>query len=385
MNPGSRPRHAEVSGAGFAGLTAAIALARNGWTVRVHERAAALREQGAGIVLWQNSLKVLQQFGLVGELARQSMTPPYYETRMQNRVISKEALPGIWWRTMTRPFLHSVLAEAARRESVDIVMNSEVAGATEEGVLLLADGTKMPADLVVGADGVGSPVRDSLGIAYERERSRDGISRFLVPRRKADLERLEPGTDWDNVIDFWNFEPRVLRVLYVPANREELYIALMSPADDEEGTANPINLDVWASIHPQLRPVLEEASIAEGRYFGYQTTRLEEWARGRVALVGDSAHAMCPALAQGGGCAMTNAFTLAQAVSASDSAMLPAALAEWERQERPYTDRCQSRSQHYADTREMSLGNQFQGEVNETTFYDPTDPLRHHMAAVGKE
>ena len=77
---------------------------------------------------------------------------------------------------------------------------------------------------------------------------------------------------------------------------------------------------------------------------------------------------------------MANAYTLAQAASDAPIADLPDALVEWERLERPYTDRCQTRSQHYADTRGMSQGNQFTGEINETTLYDPTDPHRHDAA-----
>lgn len=381
MSTNSRTRHAEVSGAGFAGLTASIALAREGWTVRVHERADALREEGAGIVLWQNSLRVLGDFGLIDEINAGSMTPPYYETRMQNRIVSDEGLAGIFWRTMTRPFLHSVLAGAARREGVEIVTGSTVAGATADGTLRLEDGTEFDADLVIGADGVGSPVRDSLGIPFERQSSPDGISRFLVPRKKAQLQEIEPDTDWDNMIDFWNLEPRVLRVLYTPANENELYIALMAPSDDPDGSAVPIDLDLWKSIHPQLAPVLEEAAKVDGKYYGYQTTRLDQWTRGRVALVGDSAHAMCPALAQGGGCAIMNAYTVAQAASDAEVVNIPAALAVWESLERPYTDRCQDRSQDYANTRGMAGGYQFQGDVNETTLYDPTNRHRHDAVA----
>jgi 2-methyl-3-hydroxypyridine 5-carboxylic acid dioxygenase len=382
MSSDTTTRHAEISGAGFAGLTAALALAQRGWSVRVHEKSAQLREEGAGIVLWQNSLKVLDALGVTEELVAGSMRPAYYETRMQNETVSAEGLDDINWRTMTRPFLHSVLLGAAYKAGVEIVAVAEVAGATADGELTLADGTQLEADLVVGADGVGSAVRDSLGIAFDRQRSRDGISRFLVPRRKEDLLAIEPGTEWDNVIDFWNFEPRVLRVLYTPANKNELYIALMAPAADESGSRVPIDLELWTSIHPQLAPVLEEATKVPGKYYGYQTTRLDEWTRGKVALVGDSAHAMCPALAQGAGCAMVNAYTLAQVASDAALTELPDALTEWERLERPYTDRCQERSKNFADTRGMSQGNQFVGENNETALYDPTSPRRHDVASA---
>ena len=377
-------RRAEISGGGFAGLTAASALAQMGWSVRVHERAAELRAEGAGIVLWNNSLQVLDKIGATPDLQARSMTPPAYETRMNNVIQSQETLDGIRWRTMTRPHLHDTLLTAARESGVEIIANSEVTGATPDGTVTFADGSSAEADLVIGADGVGSAVRDSLGIPMKRERSRDGITRFLVPRRKAELQALEPDTEWDNVIDFWNLDPRVLRVLYTPANDEELYIALMSPSADADGSRVPIDLELWTSVFPQLAPVLQDAAGIQGRYYGYQTTRLDHWTDGHVAVIGDSAHAMCPALAQGAGTAMQNAWTLAVAATAALNAGedLPAALREWERLERPYTDLAQDKSQWYADTREMAKGNQFTGDSVQTALYNPTDPNRHEVHAA---
>lgn len=375
----ARRRHAEISGGGFAGLTAATALAQMGWSVRLHERAPELRAEGAGIVLWNNSLQVLDKIGAGPDLMSDSMTPPAYETRMNNVIQSQETLDGIRWRTMTRPHLHQSLLLAARESGVEILSGSEVAGATADGTISFTNGDTAQADLIVGADGVGSAVRDSLRIPLKRERSRDGITRFLVPRRKEELHALEPDTEWDNVIDFWNLEPRVLRVLYTPANERELYIALMAPAVDAQGSRVPIDLELWTSVFPQLAPVLADAAKIPGRYYGYQTTRLDHWTEGKVALIGDAAHAMCPALAQGAGCAMQNAWTLAAAATGAES--VEAGLKDWERLERPFTDLAQDRSQWYADTREMSKGNQFRGDSVVTALYNPTDPHRHEVHA----
>lgn len=373
MMTSGKGRHAEIAGAGFAGLTAATALAQMGWSVRVHEQGSELREQGAGIVLWHNGLKVLDALGVTDPLMANSMTPPFYETRKQGVSISEEDFGGLPWRTMTRPHLHKVLLDAALDAGVEIQTGSQVVGADASGSIKLASGAEYKADLVIGADGVKSKVRDSLGFEQERTKSRDGITRFLVPRHKAELG---PG-NWDNVIDFWNLEPRYLRVLYVPCNDDELYIALGAPAADKQGSRVPIDLDLWISAFPELEPVLRSAAVAEDpRYYGYQTTVLKEWSRGNVAIVGDAAHAMCPALAQGAGCAMVNAYTVAVAATQAQGE-IPEALNNWERLERPYTDRCQSRSADYAATRNMSLGNQFTATNLETAAYDPTDPNRH--------
>lgn len=370
-------RVAEIAGAGFAGLVAATALAQRGWKVTLHEKGESLRSFGAGILLWNNSIQVLKAIGAFDRLEAKTMAPPFYETRMHNQTRSLEDFDGLPWRTMTRKDLHEALVSVAQESGVDIRVNSPVESADPNGSLTLASGEIRKADLVIGADGVTSRVRDSIGFRQVRTKSEDGVTRLIVPRCK---EELGGGDEWDNVIDFWNLEPRVLRVLYVPCNENELYMALMAPIEDTEGSQVPIDFEVWSESHPYLAPVLREAAkIVNGRYDGYQTNVLEEWTTGKVAIIGDAAHAMCPALAQGAGTAMANAFTVA--VAATEATQdIPRALREWQEQERGITDRCQEMSAWYAETRSMAQGNQFTDKVLEAAQYDPTE---NRMSKVG--
>ena len=68
--------HAEIAGAGFAGLAAAIALRQRGWSVRVHEKEAELRAFGAGIFVWENGLRVLHAIGAYDDVVRGAHQAP---------------------------------------------------------------------------------------------------------------------------------------------------------------------------------------------------------------------------------------------------------------------------------------------------------------------
>src|SRR5882724_12326270 len=122
--------HAEIAGAGLAGLTAATALARTGWTVRVHERDGDLREIGAGIFMWENALRVLEAIGAFDEAIDGGERNQYWEIRDERERLLQSGwmMQGTRLYTILRTQLHRSLANAARAAGVEIVTHSRVAG-----------------------------------------------------------------------------------------------------------------------------------------------------------------------------------------------------------------------------------------------------------------
>src|SRR5688500_5447175 len=295
MQTGGR-KHVEVAGAGFAGLTVATALAQRGWTARVHESAAELRNFGAGIFLWENGLKVYQEVGGYDDVLAASHSAELWEERdHQGNLLGTRPFPlpgGVRMITLTRQDLYAPLLEAARAAGVEFRTDSRVVAAEPEGVLVTEDGGRWTADLAVGADGIRSNVRDSLGVRLQHQVFRFGIYRFLVP---IDLARGSDG-QWRNYVNYWNLAEK-RRVLYVPCNPRDLYV-LLGAVDDDPALAQPLDAATWQESFPVLAPVLAELPAAP-RFDNYEVLKLERWSVGRVVIVGDAAHAIPPTIGPG--------------------------------------------------------------------------------------
>jgi 2-polyprenyl-6-methoxyphenol hydroxylase-like FAD-dependent oxidoreductase len=326
----ARKRHAEIAGAGFAGLTAACALAQHGWSVRVHERAAELRTTGAGIYIYENGLRVLETLGAYDTAVKGA---PFAHTREvrddQNRTISVHRWSGSRVYSIVRQTVINALAERARAAGVEIVTGSIATAATPDGRLVLADGHELAADLVVAADGTNSRLRDSLGLLARRKALVDGCTRLLIGKTPDEM-----GQEGATTIEYWSGSRRVL---YTPCSETEVYIALTMLDSDEEAKATPVRREAWKRWFPHLEALIER--LGDGRYDRFEYTRLKRWSAGKVAIIGDAAHALPPNIGQGGGCAMMNA--LAMSVYLDRESDVPTALAAWEKNERAITEHTQ--------------------------------------------
>jgi 2-polyprenyl-6-methoxyphenol hydroxylase-like FAD-dependent oxidoreductase len=332
MTLGMTKRHAEVVGAGFAGLMAACALAQRGWSVRVHERGDRLRTTGAGIYIYENGLRVLEAVGAYDAAVKGAPFAHTREVRDGNdRLISTHRWAGSRVFSVVRQNVINALAAVATRAGVEIVTNSTATAATADGELTLADGGTRKADLIVAADGSNSRLRDSLGLLSSRKYLVDGCTRLLMDKTATE----QASNEGAKTVEYWS---GTRRLLHTPCSETDIYIALTMLDNDEAAKALPVRKDEWTRAFPHLETLIGRIGD-QGRYDRFEMIKLKRWSAGRVAIVGDAAHALPPNIGQGGGCAMMNALSLA--VFLERDRDVGAALAAWERQERPLTEHTQ--------------------------------------------
>jgi 2-polyprenyl-6-methoxyphenol hydroxylase-like FAD-dependent oxidoreductase len=310
-------------------MSAAIFLAAEGWTVRLHEQAAEIDEIGAGILLKPNSLRALDSVGVVERLfAAQPPAPIEFLTVRDGRGKVRATYEHSGERIQYCPLRREVitaLKATAEAYGVEIATNSRIVSADGTGSLTDSAGRSFTADLVVGADGWRSAVRNSVGIAARARALDYGAIRVVVPRAASDSQNaLETYWSGDRVIGT------------NPVNPNLLYVFLSCRDDDRRALADPFDVDDWAKRFPGLdRGLFERIAVADRIWHPYCHVKTSTWSKGHAAIVGDAANALPPTLAQGAGLAIMNGAGLAKEVSATDD--VPAALARWERRYRPIT------------------------------------------------
>ena len=307
-------RNAVVIGAGIGGLTAGVALGRAGWTVTVLERALALEPVGSGLGIGPNALHALDAIGLGADVRGfAAVQGKGGIRRADGRWLVRTDLGAVAKRfgdpqLMTlRTDLTSLLAghlpDGALRTGTAVVAVDP--GEAEPGrqARVVTGTEELDADLVVAADGINSLTRQTLFPDYPGPRFA-GVTawRFVVQRPAGSVE---PAESWGS--------GSVFGVVPVADDLIYCYASARSGADaggDDETAELNRRFGSWHEPIPALiGAVLPDDVLRNDVY--WLAEPLPAYHRGRVALLGDAAHAMTPHLGQGACQAIEDAVVLA--------------------------------------------------------------------------
>jgi salicylate hydroxylase len=382
-----------IVGAGIGGLTAAATLRARDFDVTVVEQADRLGEVGAGLQIGPNASRVLYRLGLESNLSTASLV---VEESIRRRwstgeILTKTTLGagatarfGTPYLHLHRADLHRILLDAAtdparpgrparievasRIVSIDGIEGSNPAVLTD-------DGRRFTGDVVLGADGIRSRIREAIGAPTEIAVSGDMAYRTLIP---AERVRSDSSTRWIfdwPAANFWLGEDRHV-VAYPVRNMQFVNIVAIVPTTEHVRRTWQADVGAdemrrqyrgWDERLTKLLSYSDERVMAWA--LNYQDP-FERWNHHHVALLGDACHSMLPYFSQGASQAIEDGAVLAEqlAKAASGALTIGDALDG-------YTDR---RAAHAAVVQKGALGNR-------TMFHLPDGPQQRARDAKWRE
>jgi salicylate hydroxylase len=331
--------HALIAGGGIGGLAAALALLKRGIDVDVYEQAPELKEVGAGVQLSANAIRVLHELGVHAALRALSCEATGKEVRLWNSgqtwklfdlgAVSVERY-GFPYYLVHRPDLLAVLADGVRREKPDAIHLGATCTGFEQsarGVTLQNGGGEARGDVLIGADGVHSRIREAL-FGPDRPRFTGFVSwRGTIPvdRLPAHLRRLV-GTNWIGPGS---------HVVHYPVHRGE-YINFIGTVERDDwrieswtarGTREECHAD-FSGWHEDIHRMIDGIETPY-KWALMGRAPIPQWSRGRVTLLGDACHSMLPAYAQGAAMALEDGYILGRALEGAGGG-IEQALARYE-------------------------------------------------------
>ncbi|MCG7337218.1 FAD-dependent oxidoreductase [Sporosarcina sp. ACRSM] len=308
-----------IVGGGIGGLSAGIALRKISIEVEIAEIQKEWNVYGVGIIQPANALRALDNLGVLEACLQHGFSYPgfSYHTGQGHKFAKPESpriegYPGV--NGLSRRKLHNILLDAATIAGTEIRMGitvQTIENKDDHVFVEFTDGTSAMYDLVIGADGTNSRVRDLLFGEVNQEYVGQAVWRYTLPRP----EEVNTG--------IFYFGQKGKAGL-VPMSKEEMYLLLTTheldnpkmPVDQLDQLLRE-RLQEFGGIIAQVRNQITDASSVVYRpIFSYLMRA--PWHRGRVILIGDAAHSTTPHLGQGASLAIEDAVVLAELLEQGD-------------------------------------------------------------------
>ena len=362
-----------VVGGGIGGLTAALSLLEMGFDVNVFEQAATISEVGAGIQVSPNASCVLHGLGLADALSAMGVRPLAFHQRRwdDGRTLLRAPLGDVIVEAFGFPHyqthradLLSALVAALPPERlhvghrlVGLVQGADHAEAAFE------NGIRVDADVLVGADGIHSFVREALFGRQAPHFTGCVAYRGLVPsERLRNLELEVTAQLWlgpgGHFIHYFVQNKRLVNFVAIIEQDSWMRESWVDRADLSDALA------AYEGWHPQVNAIV--GAVDESFVWAlFDREPLERWTDGRIALLGDACHPMLPFMAQGAAQAIEDGATLAACLANAGNGDPTQALRRYETLRQPRANRVQA----------MSAG-------NKTRFHLPDGPAQVERDAL---
>lgn len=315
-----------ICGAGIGGLTAAIALRQQGFESQVYEQAAKFGQVGADINLTPNAVLALDGLGLGESLRATAARPTHRISRSWDTGVETSRLPmsdeaeqqyGAPQLTIHRAELLNALLDKVPANTVHLGKKTTQLTEGPEGITLhFADGTQESFDVVIGADGIHSQVRE-----YLHGEDRPQFTGLVAYRAVVPIDRLEGVPNLNAFTKWWGPNPET-QIVTFPLNRgKDIFIFATTHQDSwrHESWTMPGSVDelrdIYKDFHPDATALLAACDEVLKSALNVRDP-LPFWSKGGITLMGDAAHPMTPFMAQGAGMAIEDGVVLARALAA---------------------------------------------------------------------
>lgn len=359
-----------VAGCGIGGAALALALQKFNIEHVVLEQAPRLEEVGAGVQLSPNGVAVLQHLGVHEALRKVAFQPRdlIYRDWKTGEVLMRNPLMPQIEDHFDAPYYHahradllSVLTQPLKSSNLRLGSRIVEVAQDRDGVrATLADGAVVHADVLVGADGIHSLVRSRFFQADKPHASGCVAWRGIVDAEAARHLDITPSAH------LWLGPERSAVIYYVSGGSRLNWICIgSSPGNRRESWSATATVEEVLQEYAGWNPeVTELIRLTEKPFVTalYDREPLRSWVEGRIALLGDSAHAMLPYHAQGAVQSMEDAWVLARLLERADGA-IEAALQQYQSLRMDRTARVQAQSRvaekrfHMSDPQEVAQRN----------------------------
>lgn len=320
-----------IAGGGIGGLMAALCCLHFGHQVTIFEQASELGDVGAGIQLPPNAMKVFEALGLAEAIAAKAFRPEAIEARMgeSGRHIFTIPLAQQAVDMWGSPYLHIHRADYIEVLKQALIKRAPKAlrlGATvteflqqERGItLILEDGSEVSGDILIGADGIKSKIRENLFGADKARFTGNVAWRAVVP-----MERLQSHIP-NPTACAWMGRGRHAVTYRLRGGELANFVGVVERNDwREEGWTQKGKIEAalkdFEGWHPAITELIKSIEPnAPYRWALFDRPPLPQWSKGHVTLLGDAAHPMLPFMAQGAAMAVEDSWILAKEISHSE-------------------------------------------------------------------